>query len=616
MSFLLKEAKFLIKKEKFLEINFTLESQNIITVLYSDNNQIKWFEKILQGYISLNSGNFKIDGFDVVDKEWTKKRVINIKSGRFLQKKLVKILLFWALLLNSNFSSNAKQNYISLKYTYLNFFSTKRDLTDLKIREEVEVITKKFINASIKIEEDWLEEFLKKVTEFNNNKLSINAIKFNKKLEVIIKNYYFLLEKTKNYFIFETFLQSLWDKVYSFLDLVSACNCEFNAKNSKDKLIKKKAKKLKLTQHYYVIIKELKILDVKIRNIKKKITKNNFLLKSIAKQIRIDIFKTKKIKTKTVDDLFEWRQLSLDQRFEFTKKQEKICYETLNDEANIIRGKVIEKIHEYHSKILNDQIAYIDEAKFKEEATAKKMQITTVHNQANLWIQNTINQLGINFSYVKSNLTLSITNQIYFKLLQAIYLKKYNIIFSNILPKLSKSEKIELFDVINKLKDIDNKFTFTFIEQKLQDVYDYNANIYILGKNGLVLKSTEEILKDNWDEFGKTFMKERNKIEYQYEENVLICNNQKLKIKIKNQNYQSNGSIVLNPTKIFFSKKNIKNDYIKIDVNEIKNKKQVHKNLKIFVDNNKNKYIVILNNLINEKITTLYFTEESILKII
>gem|GEM_PF-5818148 len=41
MSFLLKEAKFLIKKEKFLEINFTLESQNIITVLYSDNNQIK-----------------------------------------------------------------------------------------------------------------------------------------------------------------------------------------------------------------------------------------------------------------------------------------------------------------------------------------------------------------------------------------------------------------------------------------------------------------------------------------------------------------------------------------------------------------------------------------------
>gem|GEM_PF-4989316 len=54
-----------------------------------------------------------------------------------------------------------------------------------------------------------------------------------------------------------------------------------------------------------MIIKELKILDIKIRNIKKKITKNNFLLKSIAKQIRTAIFKIKKIKTKTVDDLFE-----------------------------------------------------------------------------------------------------------------------------------------------------------------------------------------------------------------------------------------------------------------------------------------------------------------------
>gem|GEM_PF-5648263 len=65
------------------------------------------------------------------------------------------------------------------------------------------------------------------------------------------------------------------------------------------------------------------------------------------------------------------------------------------------------------------------------------------------------------------------------------------------MPKLSKSERIELFDVINKLKDIDNKFTFIFIEQKLQDVHDYSANTYIFEKNGLLLKSTEEILRDN-----------------------------------------------------------------------------------------------------------------------
>ncbi|ARU90857.1 hypothetical protein SCLARK_0022 [Spiroplasma clarkii] len=286
MSIKLKNATFLIKKQLYQELNFEIKDQETKTILYSEVAQSNNFKKILQGYYPLQAGSFKVDGYDMVNKNWTKRKVANITPGDKLIKKWPeKLWMYGSLLVNSAFYANAKENYLDAKYSHLNLASSKNNQTDLEMRNNVEEIVDKFVKTSIEIETNWLDEFFEQISAFNNKSIDESGDAFDPRMKVIIKDYYKLSEKTRNLVLMETFLESLWDKVYSFLDLNSACSCEYNAKRSKQRSEKKLAKELAFHQQSYVIRKRLKIIDIHVRQTKRQIYRNNFVIKSLNKQI-------------------------------------------------------------------------------------------------------------------------------------------------------------------------------------------------------------------------------------------------------------------------------------------------------------------------------------------
>lgn len=614
MSISLKKASFVIKKKKYTDLNFNLSGKETKTILYTDTNQMNTFKGILEGYHSQYEGSFKIDGFDRVNRKWTKKRVVNIKPGSKLFKKWPeKFWLFGTLLLNSSFYAKAKQNYLNTKYSYLNYVSAKNNETDLEMRASIEEIVDKFVSTSIDIEVKWLSDFLDQITAFNNKEIDASSEEFDVSLKIIIKDYYNLAEKTENLKLLETFLESLWDKVYSFLDLHSSCACEYNSKRSKFKSIRKKAKELSFTQQNYVIRKRLKIIDIKVRDVKRKLYHNWLTLKGLNKQIQTEVFKTTKRRIKDVADLFEWTQISRDQRFEFKKKQEKMYYEALTDEAKTIRGKIVERIHRYHNKLLSGDIRYGDVDNYKVQIAAKKAKIQTVYRQASQWIQNTIDELQISFGFIKTTFKWSILNTVYFKLLQAIYLKQRNIIFSDVFAKLSKNEVSEVVRATEILKTTHPKTGVIFFEQKLQNLNDLDETFYVLQDNKIIEENFDSLMTNHFDSYGSKFLENKNQIAYAFDGKNFIFNDKKMKF--NNFELAPSGSVVLNPKKVYLSKSDFKGDYISVEVKEVSTKNYQDEKVKCFSDKHGNKYLVISKQTLEKK-QKLYITPDSILRTI
>ncbi|QBQ08186.1 hypothetical protein SGLAD_v1c09870 [Spiroplasma gladiatoris] len=557
MSFKIKNAVFLNKKVLPQDVTFELNQGEVINVISNEKILLKNFKNILQGKYLVKSGVFKVDTFDKVNKNWTSKKVALIKPGSKLVRKWPeKLWLYISLLFNNNFYSKAKINLINSKYTYLSYSTSKNNQTDLNMRNKVEEMVKKFIRNSVEIEEQWLKEFLEHIIEFNDKNLEKENNKIPDHVKIILKDYYYLMENNANLELLQTFLQSLWDKVYSFIDLNSLCNCEYNAKNNKDKSVKKKAKELSFIQQNYVIRKQLKIIDVKISNIKRKLTKNRFILKSLEKQIKFELSKLEEKSFKkflTIDSLFKWRQLALDQRFEFKRKQEKMFFSALLDESITIRGKIVEIMHKYHQYVLENKIVDGDKKEFNQQKLLQKQAIKKITTQANEWITSTVEELEMSFSLFNNFFKFSSINNIYFQLLEAIYYKKYNIIFYNVFQKLSSDDSDQLVKVVENLKKINKKFCVVFLENSLENIYKLKERLYIVGESKIEESNFSKLLKQKWNTYGSTFFHNKNRLAYSYDGKYLKIASQKLKITDKSINEK--GQLLIDPLNIFLKKK-------------------------------------------------------------
>lgn len=588
MSFLLKNTKFNNKKINLQNINLDIKSSNVVSLLARERQASKQIKNILIGNHSVKSGIFKIDGYDKVNKQWTKTRVSLIKPGnRFFRQWPEKFWLYFSLLFNKNFYTEAKVNYLNSKYSFLSFSTSKNNETDLSMRRKVELMIEKFIDGSIEVEEQWLSDFLKQIVTFNDSNLEERYPNLAEHIKIITRDYFYLKEKTANLELFQNFLQSLWDKVYSFIDLNSLCTCEYNANKSKQKSIKKKAKELNFRQHIYLVRKHLKIIDVKVGNVKSKIEKNKFVLKGLEKQIKQELIKfnyAKQKKVKTLETFFSWRQLVQDQRYEFRKKQEKMFYDALFDESTTLRGKIVEVMHKYHKKVLDDDVMDGDFNKFREKKRELKNKITSVYKQAITWTDTTAEDLGISFNLLKNSLKFSAINNIQFKLLKSVYLNKYNIIFYNVLEKLSYDEAEEIINAANNLKKLNPKFTVVFIEKSINKLHNVKED-FVLVENSFVKKTNlENLLGESWSTYGSDFFIDKNRVPFTYDGKNLRVDNQKVKLETKSLPLK--GQILLNPFEIYTNKKDITGHYFEFQGEISKNN--------IFID--REMYEVVLNN--------------------
>ncbi|AHI53370.1 P-loop NTPase family protein [Spiroplasma culicicola] len=617
MSFKIKNAEFVNKKVYPQKVNFELNSGEVISVVIGEEKVKSTFKNILAGKYLVKNGQFKIDGFDKVNKQWTKRKVAVIKPGnKLIRRWPEKFWLYWSLLLNKNFYTNAKINYINTKYSYLSFSTSNNNKTDLDMRDKVEEMISKFIVNSTEVEEQWLDQFLEQIVEFNDVKLEKNYGTLDEHIRIIVKDYYYLIEKNHNLELLQTFLQSLWDKVYSFLELSSLCTCEYNAKKSKDKFVKKKAKYLAFTEQNFVVRKQLKIIDLKINTIKRKISKNKFIIKSLEKQIKFEVSKSSSIKAKRIkeiDHLFNWRQLAYDQRFEFRQKQEKMFFEALFDEATILRGKIVEVMHQYHQKVLHDTVKDGNMKEFRDEKQKYRKAITTVYSQASGWINSTADQLEMSFDFIQSTFKFTAINTVYFKLLESIYMKKHNIIFYNVLAKLSKEDCQQLIKIVNNLQKIDKRFCAIFLESKIENIHDLTKEVVVIENGNIKETKFSDLLKNEWNTYGSQIFYNKNRIAYEFDGKNLQLVNQK--VKVLDGDYSSEGFLLIDPFKIYTNKKNLKNIILEADV--IVKETDDFKDDKVYeliLKNGTRLFFYSDKKLEHKSKMTIYICEDSILK--
>ncbi|AGR41647.1 hypothetical protein [Spiroplasma taiwanense] len=614
MSYFIKNAKFINKKVNPKVITFEALESNLTTVLSYDSELLKNFKNILQGKYSVKDGIFKIDNFDKVNKQWTNKRVEIIKHGLIFRKWPEKFWLYTSLLLNKDFYNMSKINYINDKYSYLSFSTSKNNETDLEMRKKIENMVSKFINSSIEIEEQWQSEFLDNIVNFNEINLEKEYPNLENYIKIIIKDYYYLVEKTLNFELFQTFLQNLWDKVYVFIELNSLCTCEYNAKKTKDKSIKKLSSQLNFHQINFVIRKQLKIIDLKVTAIKRKIAKNKFILKNLKKQILFEMgkFNLKYKKLKDLEEIFSWRKVAKDQVFEFRQKQEKIFFEGLADESTILKGKIVEIMHRYHKKILNNELEEGNSIEFKNKKNKLKKTIRSIYSQADSYIVETLKNLEISFDFI--SLKWKSINIILFKLLKAIYLKKYNIIFYNIFSKLTKEEALELVKAIENLKKINKKFSIIFLEKDLKNIVDLKSKINLLNDKSVIEIGYSELLKKYWNTYGNDFFHLGNMIPYSYDGKIINIFGEK--VKIESTIFKNSGKILFDPFKIVLHKKESKNIIIQMYGSAKKIDYFNDKNIYEFTSNNNKLIFYSTEKLNDDQKINIYISEDSILEVL
>lgn len=618
MSYLLKNALFAKKELENIKINLDVPEGGIKTILYDDHKTLKNLTNILNGKYNVINGEFKIDSFDKVDKNWTR-RICNIFSKKKLVSTIVpaKLIMFLSLYFNKNFYKQAKTEYVNNKYNYISFLKSNNNKLDLNMRKTVEDIVETFIKSSLDFEIQWLEEFRQQIIKFNEEKLNSNFGDLENQTKILIKDYYLLSEKTKNQEILETFLQSLWDKVYSFLDIRSSCHCEYNSNKSKNKKVKSLRKELDFHQIEWLIRKQLKIIDIEVNSLKRSLYNKRLIMKNLEKQIKKQFEKSKyfnKKVTKDLSELFSWRQLVDDQRFEFVKKQEKMIFTNLLDESQIIRGKIVEIIHDYHLKILNNQFEIGDNLEFKVAKINEKNKIISIWKQAKTWTRKTLDTLNISIDFNKKNFKLTKLNMIYLRLLQTLYSKKKNIIFTNISQIITKKDSIEFCQTLKKIQENFPKLTIIFLEPNLKGVFDLGNEYSSMTTNDFknVLLSSQ--IKISPDLYIDNIFKFSNVIDYNITKNIYVCG----QLVDWNFSYElnKNGKLFINPFMIFTDKKNSPRNSLELEIKLKKVKNFYDSNIYTGISNQGDSILFYSTNKILHPIIKIYIPQEAIIKII
>ncbi|WP_338972694.1 hypothetical protein [Spiroplasma endosymbiont of Panorpa germanica] len=560
MSIKFENVKVTTKKQKQWNIDFNAQSGKVTSFLCEERIVRTEFKKIMKGLGHVSSGRTLINNNDMINYKLNQNQIADLTKDSYIERIVPpRLSLFISLLFNRDFIRDGKTKIIKARYEYLSYKTSKNNQSDLQMRQEIQRIIHIFVENSIRVEKELLDIFFKQITEFNNSRADskINGVSGN--LAILLKRFNLLKEINANKELLLTFMQSLWDKVYAFIELRYSCDCEYNSGRIKAKI----SRKLRFYEHEWIVKEQLKLIDLDVSQLKSSIQHNKIEIKNLARKINKILNGYKKLDSQVglnlISELKIWNNLSADQRFEFRRKQENLFFKILLDESNIIKGKIVEIVHRYHELVLEGKTEQGEKKNFRSICKIKRSQIPTLYSLSHSWTQDILNKLEIKFDWFISSFKVSSLAQIYLQIIRAIHLKKKNIIIDNKFHMLTKNDANSLINTIRRINAFFPKVSIIIMESNLKNLPNLNEPFYSINNSDLEYVSLNNEFSKNNSPYLKEFNYKNFTTNIQLEKNLLKILDQSLKLPDKKSTIDSKVAII-NPFAIeVLNEKNAKN---------------------------------------------------------
>ncbi|AXK50913.1 hypothetical protein [Spiroplasma alleghenense] len=570
MSIKFENVKVTTKKQKQWYLNFKADSGKVTSFICDDRLIKSEFKNIMKGLGHVSAGRTLINGNDMINYKLNRNQISDLTKDSYIERIIPpRLNLFLSLLFNRDFIRDSRTKIIKARYDYLSYKTSKNNQTDLKMRQEIQKIITIFIENSIKVEKELLEIFFKQITDFNNQRADSKISQVSGNLSILLKRFNLLKELNANKELYLTFMQSLWDKVYAFIELRYSCNCEYNS----GKIKKKVSRKLRFYEHEWIVKEQLKLIDLEVTQLKSSIQHNKIEIKNLARKINKILNGYKKLDGQVgiqlVADLKVWNNLSADQRFEFRRKQENLFFKILLDESNIIKGKIVEIIHDYHELVLNNQTEQGDKANFKSICKIKRSQVPSLYSLSHSWTEDVLNKLEIKFDWFISSFKISSLAQIYLQILRAIHLKKKNIIIDNKFHLLTKNDANLLTNTIKRMNAFFPKISIIILENNFKNLINLKDEFYLINENDLTKIVLEDEFNNPESQYLSEFDEKYFKIPATLQKNNLNIVDQSMKLSKKYSDQEFN-KININPFQVLLLEDNKAKNFVSF-IAKIKN---------------------------------------------
>ncbi|ASZ09407.1 hypothetical protein CK556_03585 [Mesoplasma chauliocola] len=625
MSYKIEDFIPLNNKEKIKKVNFESKSGKV-TNIYLDYENHKSFKQLILGKQKNKTGRYQVDNEDVINKNFIKLHTEYIKTDSWFERLIpTKWILALSLLSDLQFLRRARIKYAEKRYDYLSLLDSKNDLSDLKLRRDIDEAINKFVdflNGSHEKILAGLDENLVKLNESMPEKL---FSEFSPQVKVLSKAVHDIeKELFLNRMEFK-FIQVLYDSIEVINELRDSCTCEYNTKKSNNKLLRKRKGLFEYKQTKFIVEKQLKFLNIRLNKLRLEKLILIFRKRTITSQFKFELDKfyknysvSKEVQQDIYSELSNWKKIIRDKFKDQNQTEKKFLFSFIKSETELLKKYVVSNVHDYHKLILTGEIKYGNKNEFLSLRKHYKKQIVPVVKQAEQWMENNFKNLDINFEwFLKGSFKLSSLNMIYVKILKAINLGKKNIFISDFLHLLTSKDYEMLFETIKKINKFYPDISFIVLHSKTFTINDLNKNnkIYWLKNEELIKTSTKEFFEKNLVKICKNELGESNVFAFYKEtENLIDIENRLWNVNTKK--FNDSGFIFINPLEV--STEFIENNSVPINVKIIKSNKYHDKNMHFAITRNKTKIYFYSKdkNFERETETVLYFEERSISSVI
>ncbi|WP_342252721.1 hypothetical protein [Spiroplasma endosymbiont of Amphibalanus improvisus] len=492
MSFKLEDFSFKKTKVKS-KINFNLENNSKTAFIFNDKKEQKNFIKSLTGDLKITSGDVFIDDEKLYFLSNKKSEIAVISSQRFKIPLIpLKLRISFLFLRSPKFTRNAFLEYYDEKFEHKIIKKAYDNVQLFELYKVLDLLFKKCTGTFNEIVSVLLTEYNKKIK--NLNKSWINKLlpdegdnfknKFfdylNKEEEIIIYQHWIIL------------LQAMWDIIYEQEKLRLSCNCEKENKKNDilnenfryeelDIITKKFEKIISANINYFKY--NIFVTKRKMKEQRTNIIKENGFFKTL-KQIRY-FTKNKNIKLAEVQ---VWLKLRRDLRKKLTDKQQELISSYLSVEGGILKGKIIEEVHNYHKKVLDEKIDYLD-VNYIENKIKKTFLIDSPFKKANIKVFKIMQELKIQLKWFGSITKLSFFDNIKMHIINNFLLDKKIIILNNIFNTITRKETLELKEIIKMYQKLKPGVIFIFIDKNIFKVHDLATSFVFVDKKYVFLNN-------------------------------------------------------------------------------------------------------------------------------
>ena len=606
-------------KKNYYNYNLDTKNHSKVAFVYKDKKIYKSLINIMTGKKNNFQGDILINDKSIRFKMQKDKQIAKITSRalniRFLPTKL---LLMKKFFLDFKFLSNSYKKYINQKYTYKIFQKSFDNLTLKKTLNKIDNSFKKTFRSISFISNNSISDFLNIYESINEKKANqlFEDFEDNKYLK---KSIYNLLNQKEELFILERKLilqQALWDNFYSFKEIDNVCFC-----SSKTNI--KMFKKEELKYKYYLdllVQKNLKKIKSNILLLRFNIAKKRFKIKKYKKSVKKALFhefqddqksnvnsyiqnKIRKQLIKRSELLSLYKTVEVEK---FISEQNSLISNIIPDEFNNAQRYIVNVIHNYHKKLLKNELDFIDSRECEHKSRELFQNIHSVTNQIYNKASNIMSDFNIKISFLKLTKNLEDFNKLKISIINNFLFNKKIFILNNIVKVLSKKDLFELNELINKILIRNPNLLFIFATDNAYQIAEYCDSTYYIGKNSYYETTYGKDSKFYKGMLSLERYKQNHevnifyKVKYNSNKNTINFNNNNIFLN-KNIDYNEQELVlVLHPSRLSFSYDYTINESVSWDMKgelekynkKSKYKKFYNKDLTLYID----KYINFKNN--------------------